>query len=252
MPANKTDKLSNSPSIAISRYLESTAILTLAIGAVYYVGWTYADAYFTRMGIPHLALDLPTTYYLKNGYLAIASLTIVIYSLYINRLPNQNKREAIATNVLLFITIAVWLFPSRVGSKVYFYLAIGQIGLFFLVAVIASLKGVSVVPALTPNTITKVIFFAYFTFGVITLNAYIIGDRTAGQILEGRTSDAYFIKFTWKETAPAEIGDSELIFIIHNKDRYYVVKKERPASAKPRVFIVLDEQVKSATTYSAD
>ena len=243
---------SSTPPITIPKFLESSAILTLVIGAIYYLGWTHENAYFTRFGLQHESLELPTAYYLKAGYLAIASLSLLIYNFYVNRQPSQSKPEAITTNILLFIMAVAWLSPYKVGSKVYFYIAVGQLGCFLLFVITASLKGVSVAHVILPKTTTNKILFAYLAFGVLTINAYILGDRKAGNIIEGLTDDAFAIDFKWKETPSVESGEGELMLILHNKDRYYVVKKEKPAPAKPRVFIIPDEQVKSATTYSAN
>ena len=59
MPESTKGENSTDLTKSFLRFLEPATILTVTIGAVYYLGWQYVDGYFRRIGINHLSLTCP-------------------------------------------------------------------------------------------------------------------------------------------------------------------------------------------------
>lgn len=74
----------------------------------------------------------------------------------------------------------------------------------------------------------------------------IVGEYHAKQLIEGDEDQLFMINFSWKEKSPKDIDGKELMFIIHQEGKYYVVNKQKPAPQYPEVYIIPDEQIKFA------
>ena len=74
-----------------------------------------------------------------------------------------------------------------------------------------------------------------------------IGSMHAKDLIEGDRGDAFFINFSWKDEPTKEIVDKELILIIYNDHKYYVVAKQKPAPNNPEIYIIPDDLIEFAS-----
>ena len=70
-----------------------------------------------------------------------------------------------------------------------------------------------------------------------------IGHAHAEDLIEGDRGDTFFINFSWKDEPTKEIDGKELILIIYNEHKYYVVAKQKPAPNNPEIYIIPDDQI---------
>ena len=73
-----------------------------------------------------------------------------------------------------------------------------------------------------------------------------LGEYHAKNLVEGDTDQLFIINFSWKENSPKEIEGKELMLIIHQEGKYFVVSKQKPAPEYPEVYIIPDDQIKFA------
>lgn len=98
---------------------------------------------------------------------------------------------------------------------------------------------------------TFTIFMILFSFMILFLlisfcSSLFVGDYHAKSLVEGEIGDLYMINFSWKENPPKEIEGKELMLIIHQESKYYVVNRQKPAPEYPEVYIIPDDQIKFA------
>lgn len=86
----------------------------------------------------------------------------------------------------------------------------------------------------------------------ISISFYIstdIGEDSAEKLIEGDLPHLSTINFCLNESSPIfeEMGGKELILIIHQEGKYYIVNKQKPAPENPKVYIIPDDQIKFAS-----
>jgi hypothetical protein len=110
--------------------------------AVYYLGWLHVDSYLTRLGINHLSLSLPTTYYLKQGYLSVSAAMafINLFAWYQRPAPKDRVEAAVTNTLVVFILVSV-LLPYLVNaSRQLFYFTLAINGLIIVIFVVLTLQ----------------------------------------------------------------------------------------------------------------
>ncbi|HVE55998.1 MAG TPA: hypothetical protein VNB22_04165 [Pyrinomonadaceae bacterium] len=235
------------------RFIEPASILTLMIGAIYYIGSSYFDSYFNRLGINHLSVELPTAVYLKHGYLATLLLWGVGAALYASHSQYKNKSGKqfkwlviFAFNLILptvFLAVAYDSFVRYFGFSVFLiFTLLVLIAVIFLTYQKKPITGIFNAHPIMRTFVLILLAFAFLTFTAFTFGR-IAGTRT----IEGNHNlEPAFIKFQWKETPLTELEGKRLILILHNDDKYFVVEHQNPAPENPRVYIVPDDVVKLA------
>lgn len=205
------------------------------------------DGYFRRIGINHLSLDLSTTYYLKQGYIAISAFILLVSMFQTARdKPAQSYGEVLRDNgVVLFMVVMLFLPYPRISHDAKFNSILSIISVGALLAILTWQKK-SVFHRFAPPTMLGRLFLILFIFAIVGLHASNDGQQAGKRIVEANRSTA--ITFVWKDTSPKELDGKQLILVIHNRDKYYVVERSDPAPDYPHVFIIPDEMVKYATT----
>ena len=87
----------------------------------------------------------------------------------------------------------------------------------------------------------KVISIVFVLFIIVTVSIP-IGQYKAKGITEGNT----IITFTWAGNPPDGIENKELAPIFHHDGIYYVTERMKPAPKNPIVYVIPENQVKSA------
>jgi len=100
---------------------------------------------------------------------------------------------------------------------------------------------------IAPPTLPGRLFLILFIFAIVGLHASNDGQQAGKRIVEANGSTV--ITFAWKDSSPKELDGKQLILVIHNRDKYYIVEKSDPAPDYSHVFIIPDEMVMYATTF---
>jgi hypothetical protein len=96
-------------------------------------------------------------------------------------------------------------------------------------------------------SISTIMVLIIILFLLISSNmACYFGEQHGKRLVEGEKNDVFMINFSWKENPPKDIEGKELILIIHQDGKYYVVNKQKPAPEYPEVYIIPDDQIKFA------
>ena len=96
-------------------------------------------------------------------------------------------------------------------------------------------------PYIHDTRIIVLIIFMLILF--LSLPNAFIGHMHAKYLIEGER-DIFSVNFSWKEDSPKEMEGKELIFIIYNENKYYVIAKQKPAPKNPEIYIIPDDQIK--------
>jgi hypothetical protein len=230
-------------------YLEPATILTVSIGAVYYLGWLQVDSYLRRIGINHLSLNLPTTHYLKQGYLAVSIALIFVNFLGWSREAPKSWREALVSNLVVFTFLTLLLLPFGVSRQQYYFVVIFLVLVAIALAFATWTKRSLVQIAFQPGLRYRLLFLVLL-FSLLSVRAMNDGEQQAKRAIEGKGFETSAITLVWKADAPKEVIGKELILILHHENRYFVVEKTSPAPAHPNVFVLPDEIVQYAVTSS--
>ena len=96
------------------------------------------------------------------------------------------------------------------------------------------------------NQMTIYIILGIFMLALVASGYF--GMVNARDMIEGDHDPTFLINFSWKEDTPKEIEGKELILIIYNDHKYYVVAKQKPAPNYPETYIIPDDQIEFAST----
>ena len=238
---NESDR--HAPSFV--QYIEPATILTLSVAAVYLIGWSYMGGYFHRIGIQPASLDLPTIYYLERGSGTIITVWLIVGCLFIGAASSKLKwLFRVLPLLLIFTWSGFFLLTSSNYRPHIFIIAI-------VTAVIVGLPMLLIKPnkiiELIPNTPNARLILAVFLYAILIFSARVSGGYIGKKAVEGKSYGSLRIVFIWKDSPLLEVQDKELLLIIHNGGKYYVVKQEDPASDSPEIYIIPDELVKYAS-----
>ena len=101
--------------------------------------------------------------------------------------------------------------------------------------------------------ITQYMHSSYRTIYVIAIILIIasssgyIGSKHAENLIEGDRGDTLFINFSWNAEPTKYIVEEDLILIIYNDHKYYVVAKQKPAPKNPEIYIIPDDLIEFAS-----
>ena len=130
-----------SASSVLARYIEPATFLTIALATTYFIGWSYIDGYFERLGIQHVSMEFPTSFYLTEAFWPGMLACIVVFLFYIgSRHAPRNTGEALIGNYLLLLPIvglvlSAWEYK---GSRVGYVLLASAAGVVVLAGVLTS------------------------------------------------------------------------------------------------------------------
>ncbi|MCK5661340.1 MAG: hypothetical protein KAH86_08265 [Methanosarcinales archaeon] len=95
--------------------------------------------------------------------------------------------------------------------------------------------------------IHKTIYIIIIIFLLASAISGFIGNAHAKNLIAGDRGDTFFINFSWKDEPTKEIDGKELILIIYNEHKYYVVAKQKPAPNNPEIYIIPDDLIEFAS-----
>lgn len=245
----------------------------------YCFGWAYLSGFFGRLGISLDSLHLPNIYFLRKAAIPTISSIIFIclyclpfrFSQQFFKIKNIYKNKVFKTesekkkfflscittylivvifcivNMLLlnqYFNESIWLNLYKTASLFYFnYLIILtvclllfliQLGIFCQVYYIEHMKNYYAFSSLYLFT-----FFVFFIFVSGQLNAALVIENSHIDI----TNTFPVVKIKTVDSLHKNIGNKNLIYVIHTNDSYYFVEQEKPAPKKPKIYIIPEEKI---------
>jgi len=242
---NEAHKLTDS-AISLSRYVEPATILTLVVGAVYYIGWAYVDGFCQRTGLHHESFDFATTYYIRNGFVAIfVSSLVVSLTLLSGRGQPKSRPDALLKNAPALAAVGVLALIASLGSttksRAGFNLIAITIGA--VIPAVAFFSWWRMPLILWPKNLAVRPFVAVLLYYHLVFAANALGDFRGKKTIEGETYDSSVITFQWKDQPIKDVEGKELILIMYRGGNYYVAQRESPAPQFPNVFVIPDDRV---------
>jgi hypothetical protein len=242
---NAIKKESDNHASSVAQYIEPATILTLSVAAVYLIGWSYMGGYFHRIGIQPTSLDLSIIYYLERGSGTIITVWLIVGCLFIG--AASNKLKWLLRGLPLLLIFAWSSFVLLTSSSYRPHIVIIAIVEAVVVGLPMLLINPDKIIESIPNTPGARVILAVFLYAILIFGARFAGGYIGKKAVEGKSYGSLRIVFIWRDSPPPEVQDKELILIIHNGGKYYVVKKEDPASESPEVYIIPDDLVKYAS-----
>ena len=107
----------------LSKFNNPTAIIAIIVSFSYIVGWVYAQAYFSRLGILHESLNLPALFYLSHAHwpllrIFLASIMIILFRMYYVKKYPISRPSTPAHKVVRLVALSIiFLFTSLALSS---------------------------------------------------------------------------------------------------------------------------------------
>lgn len=232
----------------LTRVIEPATLLTVTIGGAYFLGWIQIESYCYRIGLSHVSLNLPTTYYLIQGYLGafVLSFTINLYQ-WKGEEPPESRPLALLVNFSslggLFLLLIFGLF-TYTG---FFWPILIVFAILFSVSFVCSLSMISLPNLLLKNhSVGKSYLLFIFCFAFLSLNSYVSGIHSAERTLEGKSGIA--ITLNGIDDLNQQLAGKDLILVLHNDSTYFVVERSTVAQSHPNVYVIPDESVRFVKT----
>ena len=215
------------------RYIEPATLVTVIIGAIYLVGWSFSLSYYNRLNIHSYFYDFTPLYYLKMAFLPIY---ISGFFLAISLLGkfNNTKRSAFRRN-LIFLFGGMSIIVLGIRMDILFFIISGV--LILLIFIYFSMKKHSMFG--TSNKLPLLIIF----FFICIIFAGVLGDITAQNHVESKR----IIVFDWKGESPKEIVGKDLVLIDIREGNYCVVERQKTVNEQSEVYLIPKDQIEFAT-----
>ena len=232
----------------ILKIIEPATIIAILFGATYFYGWIYIKFYFAAFGIQHKYLDLPIYFYVNEAILPLIFILLISWWSLSGENDNISTiKQSIRHNVLILIAAIIIFFLGIKEYPINRAYILFTISVFILILFIIAL--ITKFSLLTnwknfdmKEKITYTILFFMFFFIVAAYSGAINAINT----IEG-TSTVEIVNFSWKDNPPEEFKNKELILVMHYKENFYVIEKQKPAPDYPELFIIPDDKIKYAT-----
>ncbi len=238
---NAVDDGRNAPTF---RWVEPATILALFVGSLYYLGWSYTDGYFQRIGLRHAIFNFSTTFYLTQSFWAASLSWMAMLFLLSGREAPKTKLHALYANLGLIFLIIPFLLPgtSEFGSLDFY------IGLGFVVCPVIAIVWLSWNKKSIGHLLRQAepVIVLILVIPIMTVAARTIGEFHGRKTIQGDPQYTYTVSFAWKEAPIQELEGKELILIVYQDSQYYVAIREKPAPAFPKVYVVPVDQLKHA------
>lgn len=240
------------PKKDLLKYWEPRIVLTLIIGALYFLGWNYTNAYFRRLTISHDLFSFPTTYYLTMGFVVVLIVIPVLWILIPKtKQPPTNVFNAFKGNlfVLVFALFNAYLSSQKFPEMMaFFFSAIALVAL--ISCIFFSFVKISLAYQIwnTPPVTRIIALITMFLFSFLVARTF--GEIDATGLLKGKRGE--IVKFTLKQGSNITIKGEQLILIMHRDGQYYVTERLVPAPKYPHVQIIPDSEVAMAEVYRID
>jgi len=232
----------------VKSIVDPATIVTAIIVSVFFLGWSYTHAYYSRLGMDHTWLDFSTTFYFTQSYYAVGILFVGVLVSFSGKSPDT-RFEALVLNSVLPLIAILFLVMGRedIGAVLSYISLFGAIALLVVAAVLTWKRktiGLHFIHGLPLMLRVGVIVASVL---LISLLASATGNYHAVKRIQGDLLQTFEVTFVWKDSPPlAELADKELILILYRDNKYYVTPRQKPAPQQPPVYVVSSDQIKLA------
>lgn len=243
--------------ITLNKFIEPAAIITLVIAATYYVGQTYINSYYGRLGLDTSSLEFPTSFYVQQSAIPIiigVAASYLAFSFPEKKRYRSNRKKALFGNILLF---SAGLLILYVGLK-----GVGQYKVFYIIVAFIVLTSTAILTYLgisfTSFTTSKKSAFLFrlgtlvAIFSLFVLTAQALGNNRAVTLIsDNKNKDILTVSFNWGENEPEPQDlNGELILLMQNRGNYYVMKEQALQSnideIFPEIYIIPESNIRFA------
>ena len=217
-------------------------MISLIIGVIYSSGLYYSFNYLSYFHLYALeSLSIPPIYYIVNAAIPILISILILYPLSF-KLPDSRPRLKAGIHnftVLIFPAFISIYYGMKIESSIsgYVIALILVIYYFDLLWSKVSIRHWFLVPD-SIKQVTNLLFITVIL--LCTIGA--VGELSAMHTTEGDT----IIAFNWNGNPSADIGNKDLVPIIHFNGIYYVAERMKPAPKNPVVYAIPENKVESA------
>ena len=218
------------------RYIEPATLVTVIIGAIYFVGWSFSLSYYNRLNIHSYFYDFTPLYYLKMAFLPIYISGFILAISLLGEF-NNTKRSAFRRNLIfLFGGMSIIFLGIRMDISLFIISGV-LISLFFFYN---SMKKRSMFDLSNKSHFVQLLMVFFF---ISIIFAGVLGNITAQNHIEGK----HIIVFDWKGESPKEIEGKDLVLIDIREGNYYVVERQKTVNGQLEVYLIPKDQIKFAT-----
>ena len=221
--------------------VEPATLLTITIGLAYFIGWSYTDFYCHRIGSSHLSLNLPTTYYLIQGFTGAIFLSFLInfFQIHSKDAPKTFLGSFLINSIAIGSIIMNFIYDLFFYNLTFYSLLFIFIPLILIIGLSYFQKSI-VHFVFEKHSLGIRYLVLVAVFFLIIFKSYLTGTHAAENTIEGKSG--IIINLFGKESLPLEIEGKPFILILHNDAKYFVVEKAIPAPENPTVYIIPDDK----------
>lgn len=236
------------------RLLDSALLIAITTGLMFYWGYSYYNGYYERLsyGQP-LPLDSAPRYVLKTATVLLGGMYIVFNSSpYLKHIhPNPKSRsEALNANGFVLVALLGLLIWSATNFFDWFLV-------IFLSVILASVIGFTLLKLAVLHlwdrdgrTANLIILIGLgILLGQLVFSTQ--GRVEATKLIEGSWEHGSTISFEMRDYLSPFDGE-RFALVEHRDGDYYVTEIANPAPKKPKLFIVPDSEIRSATIERMD
>lgn len=235
------------------KYFEEPAFLTAFITAsLYFVGYGYYTAYFSRFSVPLKFINIGIIDYMTLGFLPVVllSIFIVIFFGVWSHVP-KNFFEAFLGNLLPIILILITcgeaiLINDDIYMK-YFFLGVALILVLFLIYISCQKESMAYFVH-ESGFILKIGLMLIIIGGLFSLSAF-LGDHNANNFIHGK-DDRLEIQLSLKDKMNTQLHDKTFILIMLQDNKYYISEINKNVSEYPILYIIPTDEVEMATVHT--
>jgi hypothetical protein len=196
-------------------------VVIVVFTILYYIYiYNYYSAFFARLSIPLVSLNLPFTFYLSAGIKLlpwiVATVLFIIAFIFILYLYIVIKFYKIMTND-----------PSNFGK--------------FLFEIAPKIKTADFIL----SYIVAPIFLFSLLFSLLFIFPYYQGNWDARNLIDGESDNPKMV-ITLKDNG-INLTNNALILVLYNDKNYYLIEKNISAPLHPRPYIIPDSEIKMVT-----
>lgn len=231
-------------SSTLTRFADGTAVIAFVTAATYMVGFSYFDAFFTRLSVPRHSIALGTMEYMYIAFfIFLAAAVAVVPAAFVAAKRPDSIVTAVVGNLPWFAFVGI-LAVSGVRNREWLLLSMALLAGFL--SVLISLKRASLAYFIysSPGPLRFASLGGIALLGMVT--GSLLGDVHAEKLIDGSLRGASLVKFQDKSGQPLFQGEEFALVLIDNTN-YYVVRRQTPAPLRPELLVVRREEVAVAT-----
>lgn len=227
------------------RLFEPAIIIALVTGALYLIGYTYHNSFFSRLSLPNRILNLPTAVYLREAFVyCLLFVTLGLPSFIGADKRPQTFLQALKGNLLgmAFVTLSI-IYIIRTYSNWTDLRRLFLVPIPVLVTCLTLAKRrISVAHSVYRGSWLTRIWFAALAVVFTSSFAAVFGDIHATKLIEGSLHNSMVISLELKDGTNFQEG-KQLILIMHHNGNYFIVERQHKVPKYPTVHIISDSQI---------